>query len=104
MIRSWFWSLLWVVILAAALQGQSRESVLKAVQQTSKWSPADKPVQYDDKNIASLDAKRAAAIHRYGLIGVTIQDWTGTEGAARRTLYEMLDARAAYGQFPLDRK
>jgi len=103
MTKKWFWSLLWVAILAAALQGQSRESVLKAVQQTSKWSPADKPVQYDGKNIESLDAKRAAAINRYGLTGVTIQNWTGAEGTARLTLYEMLDPSAAYGLFTLDR-
>jgi len=92
-----------MLTLTAALQGQSRESVLRAVQQTSKWSPADKPVQYDRNSIESLDGKRAAAINRYGLTGVTIQSWTGAEGNARLTLYEMFDPSAAYGLFTLDR-
>jgi hypothetical protein len=103
MITKGFWSALLMLTLTAALQGQSRESVLKAVQQTSKWSPADKPIQYDSKNIESLDGKRAAAINRYGLTGVTIQSWTGAEGNARLTLYEMFDPSAAYGLFTLDR-
>jgi hypothetical protein len=103
MTKRWFGSLLWIAILAAALQGQSREAVLKAVQKNSKWSPADKPEEYNDKNIESLAGKRAAAINRYGLTGVTIQRWAGDEGEARLTLYEMSDPTAAYGLFTLDR-
>ena len=103
MTKKWFWSLLSTLFLTAALQGQSRESVLKAIQQSSKWSPADKPIQYDEKNIEALDSKRTAAIKRYGLTGVTIQNWTGAGGSARLTLYEMFDASAAYGLFTLDR-
>src|SRR5439155_18938017 len=99
MTKKWFWSTLLALTLTAALQGQSRESVLKAVQHTSKWSPADKPEQYDPKNIESLAGKRAAAINRYGLTGVTVQSWTGAEGPARLSLYEMVDASAAYGLF-----
>ena len=101
--RKWFWSLLWAVIFTAVLQGQSRESLLKAVQETSKWSPADKPVQYSEKNIEALAGNRAAAITRYGLTGAATQDWTGPEGNVRLTLYEMFDAGAAYGLFTLDR-
>lgn len=103
MIKQWFWGLLWTFVLTAALQGQSRESVLKAVQQTSKWSPADKPVQYDEKNLESFAGNRAATIKRYGLTGVTVQDWIGTEGKARLTVYEMFDPSAAYGLYTLDR-
>jgi hypothetical protein len=103
MMNRWFWSTLLMLTITAALQGQSRESVLKAVQQTSKWLPADKPVQYDSKNIEDLDGKRAAAINRYGLTGVTIQNWTGAGGSAHLTLYEMFDPSAAYGLFTLDR-
>src|SRR2546428_6179944 len=103
MIKKWFWGVPCMLILTAALQGQSRESLLKAVQEASKWSPADKPVLYDDKNIEGLVGKRAPAIHRYGLIGVTIQNWTGPAGSVRLTLYEMLDPSAAYGLFTLDR-
>ena len=103
MIKLWFWSVLWVLTLAAALQGQSRESVLKSVIETSKWSPADKPSQYDEKNIEALAGRRAAAIAHYGLDGATTQEWTGPEGNVRLTLYEMLDPSSAYGFFTLER-
>lgn len=103
MTRRWFWSPLWVLILAAALQGQSRESVLKAVAETSNWTPADKPTTYDAKNIDALAGRRAPAIIRYGLIGATKQTWRGPGGSVRLTLYEMIDASAAYGLFTLER-
>ena len=92
-----------MLLMTAALQGQSRESLLKAVAQNSKWSPADKPVQYDEKTLETLEGKRAATINRYGLVGVTIQNWSGTEGNVRLALYEMTDASAAYGLFTLER-
>ena len=103
MSKTWFWSLLSIFLLAAALQGQARESLLKTVAQNSKWSPADKPVQYDEKTLETLEGKRAATIKRYGFTGVTIQNWSGTEGNVRLTLYEMMDAGAAYGLFTLER-
>src|SRR2546421_6879734 len=97
MTTRWFWGLLWILILAAALQGQSRESVLKAVAQTSNWTPADKPTTYDDKTIQAIAGNRAAAVARYGLIGATKQSWKGPQGVARLTLYELVDPSAAYG-------
>jgi hypothetical protein len=103
MIRKWFWGLLWTLVLTAALQGQSRESLLKAVQETSTWVPADTPVSYDEKNIQTLAGKRAPAINRYGFSGATVQNWNGPNGNIRLTLYEMFDATAAYGLFTLDR-
>jgi Family of unknown function (DUF6599) len=103
MTKKWFRSLLWICTLTAALQGQTRESVLKAIQQTSKWSPADNPVLYDEKNIETLAPKRAVAINHYGLTGATTQTWAGPEGEVHLTLYEMVDPSAAYGLFTLDR-
>jgi len=103
MTKRWFWSALWALALTAALQGQSRESVLKAVAETSSWTPADKPATYDEKNIETIAGRRAPAIVRYGLIGATRQSWKGPEGTARLTLYEMVDASAAYGLFTLER-
>ena len=103
MTKKWFWSLLWISILAAALQGQSRESILKTIQETSKWTPADQPVLYNEKNIEGLEGKRAATVNRYGLTGVTVQKWNGPTGAVRLTLYEMFDPSAAYGLFTLER-
>src|SRR5215467_15822320 len=99
----WFWSLLWISILSGTLQGQSQESILKAVQEKSQWSPADRPISYDEKTIDVLDRKRASAINRYGLTSVTVQNWQGPSGTVRLTLYEMLDTSAAYGLFTLDR-
>ena len=103
MTKRWFWGLLWTLGMGVALQGQSRESVLKSVQQTSKWSPADTPVSYDTRNIEAFAGKRATAISRYGLTGVTIQNWSGPDGSVHLTLYEMLDAGAAYGLFTIER-
>jgi hypothetical protein len=89
--------------MTAALEGQSRESLLKAIAEHSKWSPAGEPSQYDEKNIAALAGKRAATINHYGLSGATVQDWDGPNGNVRLTLYEMTDAAAAYGLFTLER-
>src|SRR5262249_36973372 len=47
--------------------------------------------------------KRAPAIIRYGVTGATVQNWKSSDGNLRVTLYEMLDASAAYGLFTLDR-
>jgi len=91
------------LLTAAALQGQSRESILKAVTETSRWSPADKPIQYDEKNIETIAGKRAATIRRYGFVGATTQNWKEPEGKVRLTLFEMADASAAYGLFTLER-
>jgi hypothetical protein len=103
MTKTWFWGLLAIFMATAALQGQSRESVLKAIQQTSKWTPADQPLTYDEKNLDSIAGKRAPTIHRYGVTGVTTQTWRGLQGPVRVTLYEMFDPSAAYGLFTLDR-
>jgi len=103
MIRKWFWSALLALMLAAALQGQSRESVLKVIAQTANWAPADKPIQYDEKNVEDLVGRRAPAIVRYGFKGATRETWNGPAGTVRITLYEMVDASAAYGWFTLQR-
>src|SRR6266478_2493948 len=103
MFRRWFWGALSLFLVTAALQGQSRESVLKALSQDSKWSPADKPIQYDEKNIEIIAGKRATTVKHYGFAGVTMQNWSGPNGAVRLTLYEMADASAAYGLFTLER-
>ena len=101
MIRKWFWSALLALMLAAALQGQSRESVLKVLAQTANWSPADKPIQFDEKNVEDLVGRHAPAIGRYGFNGATRETWNGPAGTVRITLYEMVDASAAYGWFTL---
>jgi len=103
MLRNWFRGLLWISIFSAALQGQSRESLIKALQDKGEWAPVAPPVSYDDKNIQTFAGKRTSAIVRYGLTGVSVQDWKGAPGEVHLTIYEMLDASAAYGLFSLDR-
>ena len=101
--KRWFWSTLWLFVFAAALQGQSRESLLKSVSETPEWSADATPLTYDEKNIQNLAGKRAGAITAYGLDGATTQNWKGPQGNVRLTLYEMTDPSAAYGLFTLDR-
>jgi hypothetical protein len=101
--KQWFWSALLALALTTALQGQSRESLLKTLGETSNWTPADKPITYDEKTIASLAGRRAPAILRYGLLGATRETWKGAAGSVRVTLYEMVDPSAAYGLFTLER-
>jgi len=104
MLKRWFSSVLLVLATAAALQGQSRESLLKAVAQDPKWLPADKPIQFNEKNIETLVEKGAATLRRYGFEGATAQNWSGPNGSVRLTLYEMIDASAAYGLFTMERR
>jgi len=103
MTRKWFGSLLLTFVATAALQGQSQESILKAIEQTSKWSPADQPASYDEKTIDNFDKKRAPVLTRYGFTGLTLQNWRGSNGNVRLILYEMFDTTAAYGLYTLDR-
>lgn len=103
MIRKWFWSALLPLTLTAALQGQSRESVLKALAQSSDWAPADKATTYGEKNIEELVGRRAPAVIRYGITSATSETWKGPAGTVRITLYEMVDPSAAYGWFTLER-
>jgi hypothetical protein len=103
MIRNWFLSLPLLLVMTAALQAQSRESLLKALAQDPQWSPAGKLVQYDEKNVETLAGKRTAIIKDYGFVGATVEDWNGPNGKVRLTLYEMADATAAYGFFTLER-
>jgi hypothetical protein len=103
MTKKWFWSLLWIVAITAAVQGQSRDKVLKAVQQNSKWSPLDAPVTYDDKTIGTIEGLRVETLIRYGLIGVTTQNWSSPDGPVKMTLFEMTDPSAAYGLFTIER-
>src|SRR5215831_12211842 len=103
MINKWFWSLSLLLTMTAALQGQSREALLKAVAQHSKWSPAAEPALYDEKNIETLAGKRADTLKHYGITGATVQDWAGPSGKVHVTLYEMTDASAAYGLLTLER-
>jgi hypothetical protein len=109
--KKWFWSAVWVVILTATLEGQSRESILKAVAD-SGWIPAGSASDYDETNIDALAGPRASIVNAYGLAGATSQVWRnpaldadGADGAGSVTviLYQMVDSSAAYGWYTIDR-
>jgi hypothetical protein len=102
-IKNWFGGVLFVFLLTATLQAQSTETLLKYIGQSPNWKPAGTAKQYNESNVESLVGKSAATLKRYGLTGVAVQDWDGSEGRVRLTLYEMSDPSAAYGYFTLQR-
>jgi hypothetical protein len=103
MMRRSFRSALIVCVFAASLQGQKREALLEAVRATSGWNPTDNPTVYDQSNIERFASDLAPTLKRYGLKGVTVQTYGSPRGRARITLFEMLDAGAAYGFFSIRR-
>ena len=98
-----FRSVVALFVFAAALQGQSRDSLIQTVSEASNWSPTGSPADYDETTLSQLSATIAPVASRYGLIGVTVQDWQGPSGSVRSTLYEMLDSTSAYGLFAWQR-
>ena len=102
-VRVWLGGLLLVALFGAALQAQSRETLLKYLTESPDWKPAAPAKQYDEKTIEAFAPKLAPTLKRYGMSGVTVQDWEGTQGKLRLTLYEMVDPAAAYGFFTLQR-
>src|SRR3954453_2205194 len=97
----WLRSVLLVCFFTAALQAQSRETLLKYLTESPDWKAAGPAKQYDEGTIQTFAAKLAPTLKRYGISGVTVQDWTNPQGKIRLTLYEMMDPSAAYGFFTL---
>jgi hypothetical protein len=98
-----FGSLFAIFILTASLHAQSREELIKHIEETPEWSLSGTAKQFDETNLDRFAGKAAPTIQRYGLKGVTVQDLTGPQSKVRLTLYEMVDASAAYGLFTLER-
>jgi len=98
-----FISALLLLALAASLEAQSRATLLKYTGESSDWKPVDDLKQYDETSIDSFAGKEGATLKRYGLTGVTVEDWSGAADRVRLTLYEMSDASAAYGFFTFER-
>jgi hypothetical protein len=92
-----------ICLFAASLYGQSRDSLLNALQSTADWKPAGAVAAYTPANIDSYSANLAPSLKRYGLKGVTVQAWQGAGARVRVNLFEMLDAGAAYGFFSIRR-
>jgi hypothetical protein len=101
--KTWLQAALSILVLAAGLQAQSRETLLKYLSESPEWKPSGSAKQYDENNIATVAGKAAPTIKRYGLSGLTVQEWSSSLGRIRLSLYEMLDASAAYGLFTFQR-
>jgi hypothetical protein len=101
--KAWLQAALSVLVLAAGLQAQSSQTLLKYVSESPEWKPSGSPRQYDENSIATVAGKAAPTIQRYGLSGLTVQEWTSSLGRIRLSLYEMLDTSAAYGFFTFQR-
>lgn len=99
----WFLSLAGITILTATLQGQSRESILKAVTGNQGWTAVGDPSEFDETTVDKLAGKRADIVRKYGLVGATTQAIRGPRGNVSVTLYQMVDPSAAYGWFTFDR-
>ncbi len=102
-VRTLFGSVFAVFIIAASLHAQSRESLLQSVKESTEWRTSGNPKQYDERNLKPVAGKAASTLQRYGVTGVSVQDWTGDPGRVRMSLYEMVDASAAYGFFTFER-
>jgi len=87
------------LLFAAPIHAQSRQTIVNKVAETSAWRPSSAAVEYQETNIGQLSSRIAPAATRYGVAGVTVQEWQGPTGNARTTLYEMMDTAAAYGLF-----
>jgi hypothetical protein len=93
-----------ILLLTTTAVGQTRESVLEALSDSTIWRPADLAAPYDSKNLEQLAGPaETARIQRYGFVGATSQEWSSSEGSARLTIYEMIDSSAAYAVFTLAR-
>jgi hypothetical protein len=92
-----------ILCLTTALQGQSRQSVLKGVSESSDWKPLNTPTEYDESSLEKLAGPQAEVLRRYGFAGASVQDWTRPDGSARLTIYEMVDPSAAYAIFTIER-
>src|SRR5215813_2448014 len=94
-------SVLIVCLFAASLHGQSRDSLLNALQSTADWKPVDTVSAYTAANVENYSANLAPSLKRYGLKGVTVQTWQEAGARVRVNLFEMIDAGAAYGFFSI---
>jgi hypothetical protein len=95
------------IALTATVQAQTaspnRLKILKSLEEIPALGVASEAANYDPTNIAELDSRLAPDLKLYGLKGVTVQRWTSPAGTIKATLFEMLDAPAAYGAYTLQR-
>jgi hypothetical protein len=99
----WFGAAFCILCLATVLQGQSRDSVLRSVAESSDWRPSNTPVEYDENSVEQIPGPYGPLFKRYGFVGATAQNWNGPGGAVALTLYQMIDSSSAYAVLTLIR-
>jgi len=107
MTRRRVYGVLIFVVLTATLHAQTavtdRLKILQSLEGIPTLGTGSPAKHYDAANIAELDPRLGPDLKVYGLKGVTVQRWMTSEGPAKATLFEMLDAPAAYGAYTLQR-
>jgi hypothetical protein len=103
MTRRWFHAGSILILFAAVLQAQDRAALLQKLEGLPGFETSGSPQQYDLASIASFDPAIAPALRLYGSAGITVQQWETPKGMVKATLFQMLDAPAAYGVYTLKR-
>jgi len=107
MTRRRIYGVLIFIALTATSHAQApspdRTKILKALEAIPGLGNATESSHYDPSNVERFDVRLAPDLKLYGLGGITVQRWATAQGAAKVTLYEMLDAPAAYGVYTLQR-
>ena len=107
MTRRWFHVGLVLFVCAAAADAQDRQTplpgVLNALQNTPGFSPDGAPLQYDAGTFDAFDKELSPSLKLYGAKAVAVQVGRVGAGSAKVTLFQMLDAPAAYGVYTLQR-
>src|SRR4030095_5097522 len=95
------------IALASTVYAQApspdRTRILQAIQAIPGFGAASESSHFDASNVERFDNRLAPDLKLYGLRGITIQRWATTPGTVKVTLFEMLDAPAAYGVYTLQR-
>jgi len=107
MTRRWFRVGLVLIIFASVSPAQDRQTLLpgllSTLQSTPGFDPIRDPAQYDAVMLDSFDKTLAPALKLYGARSVAVQEGRIAGSAVKVTLFQMLDAPAAYGMYTFNR-
>jgi hypothetical protein len=96
-----------LLVSTSSLQGQDRDSLIQSVRSLPGWTASGPPAVFDDPNgtLFHRDLAYLASVQgAYGVSGVTVQDWQGSKGKVRSTMFQFTDSGAAYSFFTIRRK
>ena len=102
-----FFGVLTLIFLAATSRAQApapdRTKILESLRGIPGLGTPGASSHYDSSNVQKFDPQSAPDLRLYGLNGITVQQWATPSGTAKVTLFEMVDAPAAYGAYTLRR-